>query len=290
MSFNFSPYIRLAMYHTWLSDYYLDRSIFDFELIFIDKGKMKIEIDGNTLIVSEGDFILIPPNVHHKISWYEENCCQPHVHFDFVKDALSETVPISFKTRENMSDVELTYFRENFLKKNNINVPYVVHPKNISFVRDTMLDLIDAFTFLDPMKELRMEGDLKTLISIFISESLEYNLDSENMDTITLLVRYRTENLKENLTLNDFELKTNLTSWTLNNLFRKVYNTTPKKYYDGLRIVYVKNLLRNSFKSIKEISEMMHFNEPQTFSRWFYNLDGRYPTEYKKAKSKKVMK
>ena len=74
MSFNFSPYIRLAMYHTWLSDYYLDRSIFDFELIFIDKGKMKIEIDGNILIVSEGDFILIPPNVHHKISWYEENC------------------------------------------------------------------------------------------------------------------------------------------------------------------------------------------------------------------------
>ena len=290
MSFNFSPYIRLGMYHTWLSDYYLDRSIFDFELIFIDKGKMKIEIDGNILIVSEGDFILIPPNVHHKISWYEENCCQPHVHFDFVKDALSETVPISFKTRENMSDVELTYFRENFLKKNNINVPYVVHPKNISFVRDTMLDLIDAFTFLDPMKELRMEGDLKTLISIFISESLEYNLDSENMDTITLLVRYMTENLKENLTLNDFELKTNLTSWTLNNLFRKVYNTTPKKYYDGLRIVYVKNLLRNSFKSIKEISEIIHFNYPQTFSRCFYNLYIRYPTEYKKAKSKKVTK
>ena len=127
MSFNFSPYIRLAMYHTWLSDYYLDRSIFDFELIFIDKGKMKIEIDGNTLIVSEGDFILIPPNVHHKISWYEENCCQPHVHFDFVKDALSETVPISFKTRENMSDVELTYFRENFLKKNNISFKLFLH-------------------------------------------------------------------------------------------------------------------------------------------------------------------
>lgn len=287
MNFNFSPYIRLAMYHTRLSDYYLDRSIFDFELIFIDKGKMKIEIEGKSIIVTEGDFILIPPNVHHKITRYEQNCCQPHVHFDFNKDELSETVPISFKIRENMSDVELTYFRENFLLKNNIHVPYVVHPKNISFVRDTMLDLIDAFTFLDPMKDLRMEGDIKTLISIFISESLEYNQDAENMDTITLLVRYMTENLKENLTLNDFELKANLTSWTLNNLFKKVYNTTPKKYYDSLRLVYVKNLLRNSFKSIKEISEMMNFNEPQTFSRRFYNLDGRYPTEYKKAKRNK---
>ena len=46
-----------------------------------------------------------------------------------------------------------------------------------------------------------MEGDLKTLISIFISESLEYNQDAENMDTIALLVRYMTENLKENYDL-----------------------------------------------------------------------------------------
>ena len=78
---------------------------------------------------------------------------------------------------------------------------YVVHPKNISFVRDTMLDLTDVFTFLDPMKDLWMEGDLKTLISIFISESLEYNQNAENMDTIALLVRYMTENLKENYDL-----------------------------------------------------------------------------------------
>ena len=36
----FHPYIRLAMYHTWLYDYVADRSIYDNEIIYIDKGKL----------------------------------------------------------------------------------------------------------------------------------------------------------------------------------------------------------------------------------------------------------
>lgn len=286
ISLSFKPYIRLAMYHTWLPDYVVDRVIFDFEFIFIDKGKMKIDFDDKSIIVEEGDMVLIPPNVHHHISFYQTPCCQPHVHFDFNKDELSPTIPVSMKNKDEMSELELTYFRKNYLVDNNWNLPYVVHSSNPTLMRSLILHLINEYTFDDPLKELHMEGALKLLMSSFISDSLGYKEDNEMIDTVSLLVRYMTENLRNNLSLRDFELKSNLSSWSLNNLFKQSFNTTPKKYYDHLRLRYAKDLIRNSFKSIKEISILLGFDEPQTFSRWFYNLDGKYPTQYKNENKK----
>lgn len=286
----FNPYVRLAMYHTWLPYYYIDRSIYDFEFIFIDKGYLKLEIENDPLILEEGDMVLIPPDAHHKISWYKENCCQPHVHFDFNEDKISKIVPVSMKTKSNMSETELSYFRPNFLKESGLNLPYMVHSSNPSFVRNLILMIINEYTFSDPLRELKMEGILKTIIGLYISDSLGYVDENESFDTASLITRYMSENVANNLNLRDFELKSNLSSWQLNNLFNKSFNMTPKKYYDELRIKYAKNLLRNSFKTVKEISILMNFEDPQTFSRWFYNIDGRYPTQYKNEKLLKAQK
>lgn len=287
MELDFKPYIRLAMYHTWLYDYFADRSLYDHEIIFIDKGMMKIEFDDETCFVKKDDAVFIRPNEHHKITWYETNCCQPHVHFDFNKDELSPIIPVSMKRKDHMREVELTYFREDYLKQHGINLPHVIHLKNPSVVRDIILKIIDVYTFDSPIKEFYLEGLLKVLIAHLIEESSNVKEEKQS-DTLSLLVRYMAENLDANLTLRDFELKTNLTSWTLNQLFRKTYKTTPKKYYDQLRLNYAKNLVRYSFKTVKEISELLNFDQPQTFSRWFHHLDGRYPTEYKKVKTVKI--
>ena len=105
----FHPYIRLAMYHTWLYDYVADRSIYDNEIIYIDKGKLSLFIDGKTYILKEGDVAIIPPNVYHKITWYEENCCQPHVHFDFDKDEFSSIIPVSMHNTALLFDLPIFF-------------------------------------------------------------------------------------------------------------------------------------------------------------------------------------
>lgn len=278
----FTPYIRLAMYHTWLVDYFADRSIFDHEIIYIDKGKMKLEIGGKTYILQEGDLVYIPPRIHHRITWYSENCSQPHVHFDFLKDEKSEVIPVSMKRFEDMNEMERSYFREDFLK--DYHILTVSHPHESYLARNAMLDLIEAFTFSDPYRELRMEGDLKILISMILSCSSGYEKDDESTSTLSMLTRYMSEHLRENLTLRDFEMKSNLSSWALNDLFNKAYGVSPKKYYDQLRLSYAENLIRHSFKSVKEISLLLSFKDPQTFSRWFHNLTGQYPSEYKNSK------
>ena len=71
------------------------------------------------------------------------------------------------------------------------------------------------------------------------------------------------------------------TIWNLIQSFNKLYNTTPKKFFDKYRLLHAKTLLEIENKSVKEIAYEMEFDSPQTFTRWFKNLDGKNPTSYK---------
>lgn len=289
---DFKPYVRLAIYHTWLPGYFLERTIFDHEIIYIDEGNLQIEIDGETYFVKEGDVVFIPPDTPHKISWYKSDCNQPHIHFDFNKDELSEIIPVSKKPKAEMNSEELNFFRKNYLKENGINLPYVYSTKNRHKIRTLILDIINKHTFRakNPIAEFAMEGLLKSLLSIIIMENLGYSDDEEKADTLSLAVRYMSENIHSNITLADLEAQLKLTSWTINKMFKEAYGVTPKKYYDSLRIRYAKNLLRHSYKSVKEISYLMGYQDAQTFSRWFKQLTGIYPTQYKQRISKEKEK
>lgn len=95
-----------------------------------------------------------------------------------------------------------------------------------------------------------MEGDLKTLISIFISESLEYNQDAENMDTIALLVRYMTENLKENYDL--------------------IKNKQPFKIYFGIRPEDIHHHVDNNKDYQKSKDYILNINFSELLGNEFY--------------------
>lgn len=280
---DFKPYVRLAIYHTWIRDYFLERTIYDHEIIYIDGGSLGLNIDGKYMIAREGDVVIIPPNVPHSISWAGADCNQPHIHFDFNRDELSPLIPVSKKTKQEMNPEELKFFRTDYLKEQGINLPYIYTTKYRDKVRTLVLDIINkhTFRFKNPIADLAIEGALKLLISIIIMENLGYSEDEEKADTLSLAVRFMSENIHSNITLEDLERQLKLTSWTINKMFKETYGVTPKKYYDSLRVKYAKNLLRHSYKSVKEISYLMGFKDSQTFSRWFKQLAGVYPTQYK---------
>lgn len=291
---DFKPYVRLAIYHTWIRDYFLERTIYDYEIIYIDSGCLGLKIDGKDLVAKEGDIVIIPPDTPHTIHWAGCDCNQPHIHFDFIKDELSELIPVSKKSKAEMNSEELKFFRGDYLKENGINLPYVYTTRYRDKVRTTILDIINKHTFKNknPFAELAMEGALKVLISLILMENLGYYEDEEKADSLSLAVRFMSENIHSNITLEDLEFQLKLTSWTINKMFKEAYGVTPKKYYDSLRVKYAKNLLRHSYKSVKEISYLMGFKDSQTFSRWFKQLSGTYPTQYKQRvnqeKEKKI--
>ncbi len=65
-------------------------------------------------------------------------------------------------------------------------------------------------------------------------------------------------------------------------LFKQIYQTTPVKYINELRITKSLSLLKIGYYSVAQISSMVGFNDPKYFCSSFKALTGKSPTAYQK--------
>ena len=61
------------------------------------------------------------------------------------------------------------------------------------------------------------------------------------------------------------------------NVFKEHYGVTPYRYYEYQRMLVAKNLLLNTSLSVSEISDRLHFDTPQYFSKCFKKYFGITP-------------
>ena len=120
------------------------------------------------------------------------------------------------------------------------------------------------------------------LIGIILRENNSKKMANGTIGQLTSLISHMNESVDKNLSLDEIASYASLSKWTLINIFKKYYETSPMKYYNNLRYLRAKDLLQFSLLAINEIGMKMGFNDPQTFSRWFKNIDGNYPNYYRK--------
>ena len=278
-----NPYVRFAMHHTYLEGYYIDREIWDHEFIYIEEGSMKITIDGTVYIAEKDDVVILRPRVPHIIEWNGEDCKQPHVHFDFYERDDSSSVRVSFKHHWQMTKEEKNYFREDFFKKNYPDIPYIFHLKQPRIIKTILFKIIDEYEYKFQHHDVILKG---LLIQLFAYILRDYKLGmvknhEVNIDVLENLIEYMIENTENALTLDDLVDYSGVGKWELNHIFKEAHSITPMKYYNNLRLTRAKNLIMFSGLSIKQVSYKMNFDSPQTFSRWFKNLDLKSPNFYK---------
>ncbi|MBI9008518.1 MAG: AraC family transcriptional regulator [Tenericutes bacterium] len=278
-----NPYVRFAMHHVYLEGYYISRQIWDHEIIYIEEGSMKITIDGKLYIVKKDDVIILRPGVPHIIEWNNEDCKQPHVHFDFFEQENSSEVGVSLRNPSQMNYIEKNYFREDYLSKNSIDLPYVFHLKQSRIVKTLIYKIIDEYEYKFQNYQIVLKG---LLIQLFAYILRDYRLGQiknhhVNVGLLDELVEYMVENSENSLTLDDFVDFSGIGKWELNHVFKEGYLITPMRYYNNLRLSKAKNLIMFSGLSIKQVAYKMNFDSPQTFSRWFKNLDEHPPVFYK---------
>lgn len=285
MKWEINPYIRRCWNHRWTKDLVMERVIYDHEIIYIDKGKLKFTIEDKEYFASEGSCVILPPNVYHKIEGVDNETYQPHIHLDFIEQENSAEVPILLQMQKYFSDEEKLYFRENFLKKNNIDIPYVIKLQQPEKVRKLMFEIIDTYTLQKPYNTLALKGLVINLIVAILDDyHFSTSPDAKEQENIHLLVSHMIENINHNFKLEEMASFANMTVWNLIQQFNKMYGITPKKYFEKYRLLHAKTLLEIERMPIKEVAYLMEFDSPQTFTRWFKNLDGNNPNSYKKHK------
>ena len=283
---NISPYVRRVWDHTAPDPFIMnERELFDYELIYIKSGKVKINIEGTCYEGTEGCLFIIKPRQKHIIHFYDTPVRQPHIHFDFFEDSLSPDLYINYTIYEKTDPKCLHYFRKNILDSEDFIFPNMIRLKNPLVFEKLFFSLLHEYENNLSFHNLYCKGIFIEIWS-FILREIYY---TENMDIydkfqeILSVKQYLDDNIDSTVSLDDLAEISHISKYHLSRLFKKHYGISPIQYHTNIRIDHAKYLLLYSNMTVSEISERCGFSCIHTFTRAFKNKEGFSPTKYKQT-------
>lgn len=283
MNYNvLSPYVRLCMHSTFIRPFIMQtRIIFDYEIIFCDGGYVTFEIDGKRHLVEKNDIIFIRPGVEHRfIEAKKSDFVQPHVHFDMCYDKISEQLYIPYYALEDVPENDRYMIRTDIV---DIPIPPIFRLKNPEYFKAQLFELIDLFSQKGPFYQLLVKDKMLHLLYLIFSEFDEgkaFERPSVNLDILNVK-NYIDGNYSQKITLDFLSKMFFINKFYLEENFKKQFGVPVIKYYNQVRFESACRFLSDG-KSVGRIAEKLGFDNIYAFSRFFKNLSGMSPSQYKK--------
>lgn len=92
-----SPNVRKAWNHRESGMRLKARIIFDYELLYLEKGRLTVRIDDTIHTIVPGDIVLFKPGKEHEFIESNGECWMPHIHFDAFMRMISRRFPLTTK-------------------------------------------------------------------------------------------------------------------------------------------------------------------------------------------------
>ncbi len=254
-----------------------ERIIFDFEIIYIEKGRWKLTIYGKEYICEENSVVFIPPDTPHIIESVDGiSVSQPHIHFDTIYDGFSPYVYVSFKLKKDMTEEEKLMIRENILK---LPSP-MLKVSDIEYFKELFFDVIDTFQKKASLYRLESKAKMLMLLKYLISENTDFEgLEEHQPEPIFMIKSYIDNNFQSDISLEMLEKQFSYNKYHISRLFKKEYNISIIAYLQSLKLKKAEEYLCMGM-SATETSERLSFSSIYSFSRFFKNKTGMSPTEY----------
>jgi AraC-like DNA-binding protein len=141
------------------------------------------------------------------------------------------------------------------------------------FRRDTVRSLMQALIY-----------DTGDTIARLQASDAQTSVGAEKifMKFMALLERHYTKERR----VGWYALQMNISPKYLSETIRQVSHQTPNSWIDNYVILQLRNMLRNTTKSIKEITEELHFPNQSFLGKYFKQHVGMSPSAYRKSLSK----
>lgn len=170
-------------------------------------------------------------------------------------------------------------------------IPEIIKDLNLSGVRTVTFSKSDAISILNSFNSLRNAILLRKINSVLIiSRSLSFldqfdcNAKIENQTVLNSLEKsldYINENFNKKISVKFLAEKSNMSEAYFIRNFKKKYELTPYQLIMSLRFSNAVHYLKNTNKSIEEISELCGFNDRINFSSAFTKQLGVSPQKYR---------
>lgn len=232
----------------------------DYQILYVANGKTHFWFDGKEKIVSAGHMVLYKPEEIQKYVYYLED--NPEV----------------FWIHFTGSDVK------NILAYHGISLDEHV------FYCGVLPDYKTLFRKIIQELQLCRYGYEDYIASLFNDILLlvdrqqhEQKKTTGNVqEQIERAAAYFNENYNTKISIDDYAESLHIsTNWFIHN-FKQYAGMSPAQYILSLRMVNAQSLLERTTYNIKEISEIVGYENPLYFSRVFKKEIGKSPAQYRK--------
>lgn len=231
-------------------------------LIYVLSGSGKLELEGTTRSLTQGDVLLLPQGATY---CYETSQQDPWriLWFNMTGELfpfwLRQYGLLSFPVLPNVGEEVLASFWKG-VELCRSGLPHLqIQDRLCETVYHILLTLWRQRV---PWEPVGIAQQLRCLIDDFISADPSAPFSMEEAATVL-----------------------NMSQRQLERLFRQEFQLTPYRYFQLQKLLLAKQYLRNTRLSIKEISSRLGFCDPYYFSNFFKKEEGTSPKEYRNSKS-----
>ncbi len=251
------------------------------EMVYIDKGEMICTADKNKFVLKSGEMTFHKPNEFHNLSG--DNSVAPNV----------SIITFECKSRA-MKYFEGKIFKLDPEEKAMLSMLF---NEGLSCFRlaDKSNPLLQKLEKIDdaPFGSSQMTKNLLEIFLIKLSRHKEistkkmrrsYVIDGVDVPyNVKEILDYLSENVYGKITVGDVARKVGKSESTVKQLFSVYRKDGIIKYYNSLKIKEAKKLIREDKYNMTQISDMLHFESPQYFSKCFKAFTQMTPSEYKQS-------
>lgn len=263
------------------------RMIYDYEFLFVIKGRMEIVTETGAVVLSENEIHTVPPMLYHTVRIPEGvSCTYYSVHFDFVNlgrenDFSPEEVYISNCNR-NLESVPMNEYLK---RRPNYSPECVVFPGKMTVGDpESYTDLLDSMILIQREKPFAWEIDMKcamlSLLKLTLLDRMRQGTAEpvrRDMEHYSAITAYLLDHYSEPI---DFERLSQLFGYSYSSFrkkFKEKSGKSPHEYLTDLRIEEAVKLLRSRRYTVSEVAWMVGYEDSSYFSRLFRKRKGCPP-------------
>ncbi len=249
----------------------------ELEIVLILKSKGTRFIGDSIEEFSEGDLVLVGPNLPH--SWQNDKIYLNNIHLN--------------------AEAIIVHFKEDFPSKGFFNVPEASHLKDLINLSRQGIKLVGANRQLisDKIKKLlHLKGfaQLMEFLNILhlIAESKEYKVLAKlgfvesynkiNNCKMDKVYEFIINNISNDISLNDVANVANMNATAFCRFFKQRNKKTYKQFLNETRIGYACKLLIDGELNITQIAYECGYKTLSNFNKQFRNLIDDTPKNYQK--------
>ena len=248
----------------------------DWEIVYIDKGRVEVKRDKEILILSQGDLIFHRPHEFHSIKSYNSSpnffviafeCNSPAMScFDKYTTKLDKIQKMLLSTA--IKEAECAYN----IPKNKIEDNFYLKEDATFGSEQLVKTYLEQLLILLARKKMKVELKEPTIID-----------EQDSSGIVTKIQEYIDGHLTERITNKDICDHIGYGKTYISVLFHEKSGFTLNEFINKQKIKKARELIRASGMNISEISDHLSFDNPHYFCRVFKKLCGMTPSEYRRS-------